>query len=188
MKSDTGLAPGELLNPVLGLVERDGEAALAGLDDLIRLYPDDSRLPFLQGSVLAGLERYAEARTAMQKAVDIEPGFAIARFQLAFLVLTSGDEMAARSIWTPLLDLPDDHPLRLFVDGLEAMVADRFPEAISLIEAGMAGNTELPPLNRNMAILIQEMRNRLGGQEGGEDVESGAHFLLKQSSFKETRH
>ncbi len=184
------MTPDDLLNPVLGLVERDGDAALAGLDDLIRLYPDDARLPFLQGSVLAGLERYAEARTAMQKAVDIEPGFAIARFQLAFLVLTSGDAAGARAIWTPLLDLPAEHPLKLFVDGLEAMLTDRFGDAISLIEAGIERNRDLPPLNRNMAILIQEMRDRLGvpQDEDANDVESGAHFLLKQSSFKGTRH
>jgi tetratricopeptide (TPR) repeat protein len=188
MESDAGMAPGDRLDPVLSLVERDEAAALAGLDDLIGLYPEDPRLPFLQGSVLAGLERYSEARTAMQKAVDIAPGFAIARFQLAFLLLTSGDAGGARSTWAPLLDLPEDHPLRLFVDGLEAMVADRFPEAIALIESGMQRNTDLPPLNRNMAILIQEMRDRLGGQESENDVESGVHFLLKQSSLKETRH
>jgi len=188
MESDAALAPGDRLDPVLALIDQDGEAALVGLDDLIGHYPEDARLPFLQGSVLAGLERYTEARTAMQRAVDIAPGFVIARFQLAFLLLTSGDASGARSTWAPLLDLPAEHPLRFFVGGLEAMIADRFPEAISLIEAGMQRNTDLPPLNGNMAILIQEMKDRLGGEAGADDVESGVHFLLKQSSLKETRH
>ena len=182
------LAPADLLEPVLGLMETDGEAALSGLEDLIRRHPGDARLHFLAGSTLAELERYAEAWTAMQRAVDLAPDFAVARFQLGFLALTSGDTSGAGSVWAPLFELPVEHPLRLFVEGLGAMAADRFEEAISLLEAGVEQNRDLPPLNRNMMILIAEMRDKLGTQGRPEDVESGAHFLLKQSSFKETRH
>jgi tetratricopeptide (TPR) repeat protein len=182
------MTPDDRLEPVLSLMETDAEAALRGLEDLIRLHPEDARLPFMAGSVLAGLERYAEARTAMERAVELAPDFAIARFQLGFLALTSGDPATAGSVWTPLFGLPAEHPLRLFVAGLSAMTADRFAEAISLLEAGIEHNRDLPPLNKNMMILIEEMRERLNTQGGDPGIESGAHFLLKQSSFKGTRH
>lgn len=186
--ADAEMAPESLLTPALNLIENAAEAAIGRLDDLIRDYPNDARLHFLRGSTLAGMEKYGDARLAMQKAVDLAPDFAIARFQLAFLALTSGDEIVARSTWDPLLRLPDDHPLKRFVEGLEAMLAGRFEDAILQLETGMALNTELPPLNRNMAILVQEIRERGRTSDAGEEVESGAHFLLKQTSFKETRH
>lgn len=185
---DAAMTPAERLEPVLRLMETNGDAALAGLEDLIVSYPGDARLHFMAGSTLAGLERYTEARTAMQKAVDLAPDFAIARFQLGFLALTSGDTTTAGLVWTPLLGLPAEHPLRLFVEGLGAMAADRFPEAISLLEAGIRNNRDLPPLNGNMMLLVDEMREKLGAHGGPDDVESGTHFLLKQSILKETRH
>ena len=182
------MTPADLLEPVLSLMESNGEAALLRLDELVLDYSSDPRLPFMRGSVLAGLERYDEARVAMQTAVDLAPDFAIARFQLGFLILTSGDPTGAHAVLAPLLNLPAEHPLRLFVEGLGAMVAGRFDEAVTRLQAGIERNTELPPLNRNMAILIQEILNRPSEHGGQEEVESGAHFLLKQYSFKDTRH
>jgi len=182
------MAPSDRLEPVLALMETDGEAALARLDALVELYVHDPRLYFMSGSVLAGLERYTEARTAMQRAIDIAPDYGLARFQLGFLALTSGDAVGARSIWLPLMSLPADDPLKLFAEGLAAMLSGHFDEAISLLETGIRRNEALMPLNKNMAILIQEMRERLKLQAAETEVESGAHFLLKQYSFKDTRH
>jgi len=183
-----GLVPDDLLGPVLGLMETDGTAALSGLDRLLAQYAGDPRLHFMRGSLLAGLERYDEARTAMQKAVDLAPDYALARFQLGFLALTSGDAAGAQAIWLPLANLPEDNPLRLFVRGLNAMLAGDFQDAISLLAAGIERNREIAPLNGNMAVLITEMREKLGSADAGDNIESDAHFLLRQYSFKDTRH
>jgi tetratricopeptide (TPR) repeat protein len=181
-------APAEYLEPILGLMEANQEEALPRLNTLADQYPDDPRLPFMAGSVLAGLERFTEARAAMQKAVDMAPGYALARFQLGFLALTSGDRAGAWSVWQPLLALPSDNPLNLFVHGLEAMSQDKFAEAIELLEAGIERNRSLAPLNQNMALLVREMQNRLTQDDTATTVGSDAHFLLKQYSFKNTRH
>ncbi len=181
--------PADRLEPVLALMETDPDGALSALGNLIDQYPADARLHFMLGSLLAGLERYPEAHTAMQKAVDLAPGYALARFQLGFLALTSGDAAGARSVWQPLLDLPSEDSLNLFVRGLDAMSADHFDEAIGLLEAGIARNERVAPLNRNMALLVHEMRARLNPRHTEDKaVESDAHFLLKQYSFKDTRH
>lgn len=180
-------ASDELLKPVLGLMETNQEEALSRLDALLKRYARDARLHFMAGSVLAGLERYAEARAAMQVAVDIAPEYVLARFQLGFLALTSGDPSGANAIWHPLLNLPVDDPFRLFVQGLNAMVANDFNEALRLIQAGIERNRALAPLNQNMALLVREMQTKLvADKEPATD--SQAHFLLKQYSFKDTRH
>ena len=188
VKDGDAMAPADLLEPVLDLMRTDGEAALSRLDFLIGHYENDPRLYFMRGSVLAGLEHYADARVAMQKAVEIAPDYGLARFQLGFLALTSGEVVVARSIWHPLLDLAAEHPLKLFVQGIDAMLVDNFQLAIGLLEAGIERNKELPPLSQNIAILIRGMREKLKSQDVNEDIESGAHFLLKQYSFKDTRH
>ena len=179
--------PQDMLQPVLAQMQQDGERALASLDELAGLYPDDARLPFLKGSVLAGLERYAEARLAMQKAVRIAPAYALARFQLGLLELSSGEADAARATWGPLLDLPADSVLNLFVRGLEIMLAGDFPAAIALLEDGIARNTDLQPMNRDMGLMIDRMREKLD-ETDGPGIESGTHFLLRQYSLKDTRH
>ena len=193
---DNGMTPNELLQPVLAQIGQDGDAALVTLGELLHLYPNDARLPFLQGSVLASLEHYGEARVAMQRAVDIAPGYNVARFQLGFLELTSGDARAAQATWRPLLDLPSDNPLSLFVRGLDRLIVDDFHGTIALLEEGIALNTELPPMNKDMALIVQQARDKLASQPAPQnvaqpatqDVESGAHFLLKQYSFKDTKH
>lgn len=168
-------------------METDPEAALPGLDRLLDLYAGDPRLHFMKGSLLAGLQRYGEAREAMHAAVEIAPDYALARFQLGFLALTSGDTSGARAIWLPLLNLPAEDPLNLFVQGLGAMLANHFEDAIGLLEAGI-GRNALVPLNQNMALLVQEMQEKLKPQSAENEIESRAHFLLKQYSFKTTRH
>ncbi len=180
--------PPERLEPVLAQIQQNDERALASLDGLAEDYPEDARLPFLKGSLLAGLQRYTEARGAMQQAVRIAPGYALARFQLGLLELSSGDPAAAQSTWLPLRDLPTDSYLGLFVQGLEKMIGDDFPAAIALLEGGIARNTDLPPMNRDMALMITAMREKLDGVSAGPDVDSGAHFLLRQYSFKDTKH
>jgi len=186
--NDTDMTPDDLLQPVLGKIQQDSEQALIGLDDLIQIYGNDARLHFLRGSVLAGLEHYGQARTAMQTAVDMAPDYALARFQLGLLELSSGDPVAAQSTWGPLSALPLDNPLRLFAEGLRKLITGAYAEAIALLEEGIALNTELPPMNRDMILMIQQMREKLDAEAAVGNVESDTHFLLRQYSFKDTKH
>jgi tetratricopeptide (TPR) repeat protein len=157
------------------------------LDHLLDEFPLDARLHFLHGSLAAAGQDYASARIAMRRAVDLAPDFAIARFQLGFLLLTSGEPHAAQEAWGPLHLLPPDHHLRIFVLGLCRLIADEFDEAIGLLLDGIGRNSENPALNGDMQLIVEETRRKSVEQVEGEPL-SHTHLLLQQSAFKSTKH
>ena len=69
------------------------------VDALLAKFPEDARLHFLRGSMLVGLGRLIEAHHALSRAVALAPDFEIARFQLGFFQLTSGEAENALETW-----------------------------------------------------------------------------------------
>lgn len=136
--------------------------------------------------MLAGLARFADAREAMTTAIDIAPDYALARYQLGFLELTSGHAAAAQATWGPLEQLAPDNPLRIFARGLREMIADRFAEAIALFEQGMAVNQENPVINSDIRLLIERMQAVDLTTAANEPI-SAAHLLLQQYTDR-TKH
>jgi len=181
------LCPGDRLIAITTTFASDQNAALREVDQSLRDYPGDPRLHFLKGSLLAGRQDYAAAQAAMRRAVEIAPGYLLARFQLGFLLLTSGEPFAAEETWGPLHALPDGHYLRSFVDGLVALIHDRFDDATRLLEEGIAGNREIAPMNRDMQLIIDEIRRR--GPQGisGGNLASSVDLLLQQAAIKANR-
>ncbi|WP_294122190.1 hypothetical protein [Sphingomonas sp.] len=173
-------------------IQSGADDEMAQTDRLLVEYPDDARLHFLRGSLLAGLGRPIEALPALRKSVELAPEFAIARFQLGFFLLTSGDPAEALSVWGPLALLPRDHYLRTFVAGLTHLIRDEFGETIRHLEAGIAANPENLPLNRDMQLIIDEVRGleagEAAGTAAGDDSISAASFLLNQFGAKPTQH
>lgn len=211
--NDTVLCPEASLNAVVERLRGDDEGGLAAIGDLLKSWPLDPRLHFLEGSVLAGLQRYDEGRRAMARAVEIAPDFALARFQLGFLDLTSGRALDAMAVWAPLSGLPDDDALRVFSEGLANMAIDHFSEARRLLKRGMALNTANPMINADMQLILDEIANlpdkpaatadadvQTGSGDGNatdaatEEAApaSAVDLLLRQSQlrdgFKNTRH
>jgi len=154
------------------------------IDRLLSAFPEDPRLHFMKGSTLVGKQRMIEAHLSLQKAVELAPDFAVARYQLGFFELTSGEADKALATWGPLLMLPKDNYLRRFVEGLTHLIRDEFEAAIAEFEAGMAINQDNPPMNHDIGLLIAECRKMLGG--GGapatDSSESATSFLLGQFS------
>src|ERR1700729_1605542 len=95
-----------------GMKAKDGRG-MASLEEAIESWPRDPRLRFLKGSMLAARERYADAKAEMRRAVDLAPDFAIARFQLGLLLLSSGDAFGALETLGPLQALAPENYLRL---------------------------------------------------------------------------
>jgi len=156
------------------------------IEQLVEEFPDDPRLHFLLGSVLAGQRRYEEAHNAMRMAIDVAPDYALARFQLGFLELTSGDPTSAEATWGPLDQLVPGHPLRLFANGLRHLARDEFGPAVDLLRQGIAANTELPEVNADMQLIINKVTES-GDQPAGEAT-SSTHMLLQQYAARTTRH
>jgi tetratricopeptide (TPR) repeat protein len=126
------------------------------VESLLLTYPDDARLRFLRGSILIGAGRLIEAHRELTQAVSLAPDFAIARFQLGFFQLTSGEAENALETWGRLDRLPDGHYLRKFIDGLRCLIRDDFVGAIANLKDGISLNQENPPLNKDMQLLIDE--------------------------------
>ena len=180
--------PPEQLAGAAALVGEDAQKGARQIEALLASFPNDPRLRFLFGSVLASLGRYPEARDQMTAAVRLAPTYAIARFQLGLLELSSGDPSAAEATWRPLRDLPADHALRVLAGGLEHMARDEFAIAIEQLERGIALNAENPPVNADMRLLIDKMRDVLGATGTDAEPTSATHLLLQQYSVKPTRH
>ncbi len=165
--------PDDAMRQVLAALRSDKDGGIAAIRSLAEVYPDDARLPFLGGSVLAGMQRYDEALEAMQRATEIAPGFVLARFQYGFLLLTCARADEAQAVWTPLLGLPQDNCFHLFAQGLGHLIRDEFASTIACLEAGISQNSDNPLLNNDMQLIIDEVRVKLANQPANApDVQS----------------
>lgn len=175
-------------------VGADAEDALARIEQLLSEYPLDPRLHFLQGSLLVGFKRFVGAHLAMSRALEIAPDYDLARFQLGFFELTSGEAAAALRTWLPLEQrLAPDHWMRHFVDGLRALAEDRFTDCIAALRAGIAANDENLPLNGDMELIIAECEKLNGGEasgptDGGDDGAVSATSFLLGNAGSRRRH
>lgn len=186
MISSTDLCPAERLQALVAAMGDDEKQANADLEILLGRHPDDPRLHFLKGSLTAARQDYSGAITEMRRAVEIAPEYWIARYQLGFLLLTSGEPHTAQEAWGPLHGLPDNHYLRILVTGLIHMIHDRFVEAIEQFQRGMLENTENAPLNSDIQLIVEELKGR--ETEGEAQSLSSVDLLLRQSMLKSTRH
>lgn len=151
---------------------------VAAIDTLLMAYPDDPRLHFMRGSVLAGQKEPIAAHAAMSRAVELAPDYAIARYQLGFFELTSGEAERALSTWGPLLMRESEDYLRVFVEGMTFMIRDEFGAAIERFEKGISLNRENEPLNGDIRVLMAEVRKLAERARTPGDEELSATSLL----------
>lgn len=164
---------------------------VSGIDALLSDYPEDARLHFLKGSILVGEGNLIEGHTALTRAVEIAPDFAIARFQLGFFQLTSGESNNALKTWARLDQLPEGHYLKTFVVGLRHLIRDEIAECIAVLQEGIAKNDENLPLNNDMNLIIAEVTPLLEvekTEQNDEEVMSSTSFILNQFSDQDTKH
>ena len=112
----------QTMSELMAVMEQDTKAGIQQASKILVNYPDDARVHFLQGSLLIETGDLIGAHNALKRAVEIAPDFAIARFQLGFFQLTSGESNEALKTWARLDMLPDDHYLSLFVVGLRHLI------------------------------------------------------------------
>lgn len=189
------LCPEEEVAVLLQALEGEGDD-IAELDARLANYPNDPRLHFMKGSVLAGIGKAIEAHASLSRAVELAPEYHLARYQLGFFELTSGEADRALSTWGPLLRLPKDAYLRQFVEGLTAMIRDEFEQAIQRFEEGIALNSENAPMNADIELLLEQCRT-IAGRDSGQttaypdsngDEQSATSVLLGQFGKSPTRH
>ena len=184
------LCDDQTLQELISAIQAGAKDELERADRLLVEFPEDGRLHFLRGSLLAGIGRSIEALSALRKAVDLAPDMAIARFQLGFFLLTSGDPAEALSVWGPLAMLPDGHYLRFFVGGLTHLIRDEFTDAVRNLEEGMAANPENPALNSDMGLIVEQIAKLPvdGDDRTDNDEVSATSMLLGQFAPGRTTH
>lgn len=172
-----------------------GAADHRAIEACLSSYPKDPRLYFMLGSMLAEEGDATGAHDALRQAVALAPDFHIARYQLGFFELTSGEADRALSTWGPLLRLPEDHHLRKFVEGLTFLIRDEFVPAIASFREGIALNRENEPLNNDIRLLMSQVEQLSRGDtemnrpdDGGDGDQSATSVLLNQFGVSKTRH
>jgi tetratricopeptide (TPR) repeat protein len=181
----TNLCDQAHLQELMLAMQSDQADELQRADELLEEFPDDPRLHFLRGSMLASIGRLIEAMPALKKAVELAPDFLIARFQLGFFQLTSGEAANALSTWGPLALLPESHYLRMFVAGLTHLIRDEFAQAVEQLRAGIAANDENLPLNNDMQLIVNQTTALMASNASAEEdlaAASSTSFLLDQLS------
>lgn len=175
----TDVCPETDMNKIISLMEQNDDTTATEIDRCIGIYIDDPRLHFLRGSYLVGKGNLIEAHKSLSKAVEIAPDYLIARFQLGFFQLTSGESNEALKTWARLDGLPDGHYLKSFVIGLRHLIRDEFLDCIGALEKGVSLNVENPPLNTDMDLIIKRCRPLIenGEEEKTEEISSTSAFL-----------
>lgn len=160
----------ELLHLAMEALRRnDHGTALTYLKLGAQRFPGNVSVAFLLGAEHAQIGMFDRAEAEFIRALELDPGLAIARFQLGLLQLTQARPEDAKATWLELDALPAEHALRLFKQGLEALAIDSFDEARHLINQGIAANQVNPDLNRDMANVVANIPE---GQGGGNTPET----------------
>ena len=184
----SNLCPEEEMQSLVTMMQTGTGDDLGSIDALLANYEEDPRLHFLKGSILVGEGKLIEAHGSLSKAVEIAPDFAIARFQLGFFQLTSGESNNALKTWARLDMLPEEHYLKLFVVGLRHLIRDEFQDCIDTLRKGMALNKENLPLNNDMKLIIEQCQPLISGEDGATQTDeaetSATSFFLNQYSDK----
>ena len=170
----------------------DVSQAIALLKSAAATHPADARPLLLLAGLHAQAQDVDQSEAAYLMALQRNPDFAIARFQLGLLQFTCGRPNVALGTWTPLERFPEDHPLRLFAQAFDFLAQDRAGDALRSLSEGVARNTDNPPLNQDMVRLIERIEKaEMSSVPEGENLElrgpeddsaplasTQAHFLL----------
>jgi len=162
----------------------DFPKALQLFDEAAQASPGNAIPHYLMGAEYAQLGQMVDAEAAFARAVLLDPGLHMARFQLGLLQYTERRVAVAMMTWKPLSELPASEPLNRFVFGLAALARDEFDEARARLLEGIAANTAHPPLNADMRMVlarIDALQGRAPTEPSGDAAaapDGDTHVLL----------
>lgn len=154
------------------------EAALALFEQAAALAPLSGVPHFLIGSEHACAGDIPAAEAAFERAVELTPDFALARYQLGLLQFSTHRPGQALVTWRPLFDLPSADPLHHFVRGFEALARDSFDEALHHYREGLARNDINQALSADVLQVVEAVRQLPGVQRAGVADAAASHVLL----------
>jgi len=150
------LNPNELFDMALQASQaNDTQKSIDLIKSAIDQSPDDARMWYMLGSLYTNIGIYDKAISNMEKALELDQNYSIARFHLGLLFLMSGRQEIAETTWNLLDDLGRTHYLSLFKAGLLKLVEDQLQEGIDLIQSGIDNNHLNESLNKDMETVIE---------------------------------
>ena len=155
--TESGFAPGD----PWGMLPAMNPPDLNQIRAAVAQDPRNAELRYLLGAELAQQKDYSAAVAEMNAALELDPGLHFARFQLGLLYLTMAQPDNSLATWAPLESLDESAALKYFKRGLEALIRDDFDRCIGLLRQGIHLNTQNAPLNRDMSMVIDNVRTAL---------------------------
>jgi tetratricopeptide (TPR) repeat protein len=146
----------------------------------------DARLLFLLGAEHAQIGLFDRAVEDMTAALELDPDFAPARFQLGLMHLVRGAQAEASAVWKPLDSLPETDPYPHFKRGLEYLAQNESKHCRESLAKGIALNHSNVPLNRDMQRILDDLAARETGAERGKPTseEQAPHVLLSSYTHR----
>lgn len=135
---------------------RDVEAVRL-LQQVLECDPDNVHAQYLLAIQHAQLGLYDRAEQRLRAVLARLPGFVVARFQLAQLLLMRGVASDARQWLRPVLDAPA--PLGDYARALDAAAAGEAARACALIEAAQRLPQPIAELAADMDRLLARLRD-----------------------------
>jgi len=99
-----------LIRWLAGVQENEYVPAIASMNDLLAMYPQDHRTAFLAGRWLMHQHRYAQATFVLEKAVTLFPDYPAALNELAYAYAASGKFEKASALMERYIQLEPDQP------------------------------------------------------------------------------
>jgi tetratricopeptide (TPR) repeat protein len=135
---------------------------LEEMERAIAIDPTNAELRYLFGAELAQRREYPRAAIEFSTALQLAPSLHTARLQLGLLQLSMGQPQQAVGTLAPMESLPAElYWMTLFQRGLTALAQDQLPESLDWLTQGVEANTVNLPLNGDMTLLINAIRQRV---------------------------
>ncbi|MEM9100986.1 MAG: tetratricopeptide repeat protein [Pseudomonadota bacterium] len=168
------------------------DSAITFLKQALDQEPENAEMIYLLAAQHAQLGMYDRAIAGMTRSLELKPDLHTNRFQLGLLHLTLGQVDSAVSTWEALDNLEDQESLKLFKQGLCALIQEELDTAHAKLDQGIQNNQANPALNKDMQKIITEikkMRNNSDEALTGENATENTmddQQVLKQPNNENT--
>lgn len=145
----------ELVN--INLERGDNEAAQESLNEAIAADPENKQLHYVVGTVYDNLKQYDNAEKAYKKALEIDPDYFDAKYNLGALFFNKGVEMVQEAN-----SIMDDEKYK----AKQEEAKQEFEKAVPILEEAH----KMDPDDRNTLLALKQLYPRLGLTEKYEEI------------------
>ena len=167
----------------------DTHSAIRYLTELLNIQPDHGAACYFLAMQYAEIGLFERAITTLQHAVEINPTFDIAQFQLGLLYLQTQQTLEAEQIFSGLSLSSHDPALTAFSLGYLALFKEQIPNAIHHFQEGIAVCSN-DALSNDIKHVIAQVENAAQNSSfpklNNQDIAHSNHFTEPQNEQAST--